>query len=68
MGPLIYLTSPEHMTISYAMQFFSGVLGSSRPDLLMAMAVMAVLHVIVLFFLAQRYFVESISLTGPSAS
>ncbi len=67
MGPLIYISSPENMTISYAMQLFSGD-KVAEPGLLMAFATMAMLPVLTLFFLAQRYFVQGMALTGLSAS
>lgn len=65
MGPLIYVSSPEKMTIAYAMQLFAGD-KSTQPGLLMAFATMALAPVVLLFFLAQRTFVEGISLTGKT--
>lgn len=63
MGPLIYVSSPEKMTIAYAMQLFAGD-KSNQPGLLMAFATMALTPVILIFFFAQRAFVEGIALTG----
>ena len=63
MGPLIYVNSTEKMTIAYAMQLFSGD-KVNQPGLLMAFATMALAPVVLLFFFAQRAFVEGIALTG----
>jgi multiple sugar transport system permease protein len=63
MGPLIYVNSPENMPISYAVQLFQGE-RSGEPGLLMAFATMAMLPVLALFFFAQRYFIEGVTLSG----
>lgn len=63
MGPLIYINSPEKMTISYALQLYQGD-RFGEPGLLMAFATMGMLPVIALFFLAQRYFIEGVTLSG----
>lgn len=63
MGPLVYVNSPEKMPIAYALQLFQ----SDRvedPGLLMAFAVMGMLPILLLFFFAQRYFIEGVSLSG----
>ncbi len=63
MGPLIYINSPERMPISYAVQIFSSDHGT-LPGLTMAVATMAVVPVILLFFFAQRYFIDGVTLSG----
>jgi multiple sugar transport system permease protein len=63
MGPLIYVSSPEHMTISYAVQMYNTDRGG-EPGLLMAFTTMAMLPVLALFFFAQRYFIEGVTLSG----
>jgi multiple sugar transport system permease protein len=63
MGPLVYINSPEHMPISYALQLFQGE-RSGEPGLLMAFATMSMLPVLLLFFFAQRYFIEGVTLSG----
>ncbi len=63
MGPLIYINSPEKMTVSYALQLFQGD-RFGEPGLLMAFATMGMVPVIALFFLAQRYFIEGVTLSG----
>ena len=65
MGPLIYINSPEHMPISYALQLFKGDRdGDSEPGLLMAFTSMTVVPVVAVFFFAQKYFIEGVTLSG----
>ena len=63
MGPLIYINSPENMPLSYALQLFQGD-RSGEPGLLMAFVTMTVVPVLLLFFFAQRYFIEGVTLSG----
>jgi multiple sugar transport system permease protein len=63
MGPLIYVNSPENMPLSYALQLFQGD-RSGEPGLLMAFATMTILPVLALFFFAQKYFIEGVTLSG----
>lgn len=63
MGPLIYINSPENMPISYAVQLFQGD-RANEPGLLMAFATMAMLPVLLVFFFAQKYFIEGVTLSG----
>ncbi len=62
-GPLIYLSSPEKMTLAYALQLYQQQHGG-EPGLLMAASTLVVLPIIVLFFFTQRYFIEGASLSG----
>ncbi|MBI1755594.1 MAG: carbohydrate ABC transporter permease [Fimbriimonas ginsengisoli] len=66
MGPLIYVSSPENMTVAYATQLFAGD-KVAEPGLLMAFATMAMAPVLAVFFFAQRYFLEGVAITGLSA-
>lgn len=63
MGPLVYLSSPEKMPVAYALQLFSSDRGT-EPGLMMAFATMTVVPVLLLFFFAQRYFIEGVQLSG----
>lgn len=63
MGPLIYINSPENMPIAYALQLFNGDRGG-EPGLLMAFATLTMLPVLALFFFAQKYFIEGVTLSG----
>jgi multiple sugar transport system permease protein len=64
MGPLIYLTNPEHFTLALGLQAFQSKLGGTDINLLMAASTLMILPIVVLFFLMQRTFIEGISLTG----
>jgi len=63
MGPLIYVNSPENMPLSYALQLFQGDRGA-EPGLLMAFATLCIVPVLTVFFFAQRYFIEGVTLSG----
>ncbi|MGC8668886.1 MAG: carbohydrate ABC transporter permease [Chthonomonadales bacterium] len=63
MGPLIYVSSPTRMPLSYALQLFQTAHGG-EPGLLMAASTMMVLPIVVLFFFTQRYFIQGVTLTG----
>lgn len=62
-GPLIYLSSAEHMPLAYGLQLYQQQ-HAGEPGLLMAASTMVVMPIIVLFFFSQRYFIEGVSLTG----
>ena len=63
MGPLIYLNDAKLYTLSVGLAFFNGQF-NVQMNLLMAASVVVMLPLVVLFFIAQRAFVEGISLTG----
>ena len=67
MGPLIYLASPEKFTLALGIRYFNvtpGQAGMPEEHLLMASCVMSTLPIIILFFSAQRYFVQGIVMSG----
>lgn len=64
MGPLIYLNSPENRTLSLWLNSFKGQYGITDAHLLMAASVVCMLPCVILFFAAQKYFVESVASTG----
>lgn len=64
LGPLLFLTEPSTFTMALGLQQYQSQHGGSEWHLLMAASVMLVLPVIVLFFFAQRTFIEGISTTG----
>lgn len=65
-GPLVYLNNPNRFTLSVGLTFFRRIPEAGMPTehYLMASATMMTLPLIVLFFSAQRYFVQGIALTG----
>ncbi len=64
LGPLIYLNSPENRTLALALNSFKGQYGTTDAHLLMAASVICMLPCVVLFFAAQKYFVESVAQSG----
>ncbi len=63
LGPLIYLNDSNQYTLALGLRSFSSAY-TAQWDLLMAASTAVILPIVVLFFLAQRYFVEGITLTG----
>jgi multiple sugar transport system permease protein len=65
LGPLIYLNDMRKYTMTLGMFFFVG--GASEAPKwhwLMAMSTLIALPILLIFFLAQRQFIEGITLTG----
>lgn len=62
-GPLLYLRSDQNFTVSIGLATFRSVM-NTRWDLLMAASTAMILPVILLFFFAQRYFIQGIVLSG----
>ncbi|HUB27611.1 MAG TPA: carbohydrate ABC transporter permease [Tepidisphaeraceae bacterium] len=67
MGPLIYLDSPQNRTLTLALNGFKGQFGNLEAHHLMAASVVCMMPCIILFFAAQRYFVQSVAMTGLKA-
>lgn len=63
MGPLIYLNSLENMTLAVGLRAFQGLRGTEW-NLMMAAAAVMMAPVLVVFFVAQRYFIQGIVTTG----
>jgi ABC-type glycerol-3-phosphate transport system permease component len=66
LGPLIYLTSDSLYTVSLGLRFMqsSGAAGISDITALMAMSLVATLPTILLFFFAQKQFIQGIVTSG----
>lgn len=62
-GAVIYLNSPENYTVAIGLSAFKGVY-EAQFHLLMAASVIVVMPTVLLFFFAQRFFIEGITLTG----
>jgi multiple sugar transport system permease protein len=62
-GPLIFLQRPELQPLSLAVQVFQTQHGTDWP-LLMAASVLVAAPLVALYFVAQRKFIEGITLTG----
>ena len=66
-GPLIYLNTREKFTVAVGLSYLQNLPetpGVPLQHLLMAASVMAMSPILVLFFTAQRYFVQGIVLSG----
>jgi multiple sugar transport system permease protein len=64
LGPLIYLQRPEQFTLALGLQNFQSQHGGTPWHLLMAASTLVILPVLLLFFLAQKTFIEGIATTG----
>lgn len=62
-GPLIYLTRQERMTLAVGLQLFRGQYDTDYAHM-MSGAMVAIIPILVVFFIAQDLFVQSIALTG----
>lgn len=63
MGPLIYIADQRLYPIAFGLFAFNVQIGSN-PALNMAGSVLMTLPVIAIFFFAQRYFIQGVTLTG----
>ncbi len=63
MGPLIYLNKPNTYTLALGLNFFKGQY-TSDWNMLMAASLVMMLPLVILFFAAQKAFIEGITLTG----
>ena len=63
LAPLLYLRSDYNFTVALGLATFRSVM-NTRWDLLMAASTAMIAPIILLFFFAQRYFVEGIVLSG----
>jgi multiple sugar transport system permease protein len=61
--PLITIYSPDNMTLQLGLATFQGA-HATNTNLLMAANVMSILPMLLLFFVAQRYFIRGIATTG----
>jgi len=62
-GPLLYINDPSKYTLGYGLQQFLSSYGSKWAELMAASTVFT-LPIIVLFFVAQRTFIQGIATTG----
>lgn len=63
MGPLVYLNSMEKYTVSIGLRMFQDMFGT-QLELLMAASLIHIIPTVILFFVAQRYFIKGIAMTG----
>ncbi|WP_078434713.1 carbohydrate ABC transporter permease [Metabacillus halosaccharovorans] len=63
LGPLIYINTPEKFTLQLVLASFNGYY-TSEWTLIMAGSVLALIPTILMFFFAQKQFIEGITMTG----
>jgi multiple sugar transport system permease protein len=64
LGPLIYLQRPSQYTLALGLQSYQSQHGGTPWNLVMAASVLVILPVVVIFFMAQKTFIEGIATTG----
>lgn len=64
LSPLIYLTDSKKLTVPVGLQYFRESQGTTRIELLVAVALISILPMLALFLFAQRYFIEGVTMTG----
>lgn len=62
-GPLIFLTDPEKWNLALGLRAFQSQFGG-QYNLMMAASILVMLPTIVIFFLAQKQFIEGITFSG----
>lgn len=62
-GPLIFLSNPNDWTLALGLRAFQMQYGG-RYDLMMAASVIIMMPTLILFFFAQKQFIEGITFTG----
>lgn len=65
-GPLIYLVDDSKFTLALGLMTFASK-HQTEWSILMAVSIIMLLPTLVVFFFCQKYFVESITLTGTKA-
>jgi multiple sugar transport system permease protein len=63
-SPFVLITSWDKMTLPVGIVALQGVLGSARLAVVMAAATMSILPLLLIFLVAQRFIVESITMSG----
>lgn len=65
LGQLIYINSNDKFTVQLGLASFSSITGGQVPyNALMAASLMALVPIILIFFFAQKYFVNGIKMSG----
>ena len=64
LGPLIYLVDQKTFTLSLGLQAYQSQHGGTQWNLLMAASCLVILPVIVVFFFAQKVFIQGVATSG----
>ena len=62
-GPLIFLSNPDHWTLALGLRAFQTQYGG-QYNLMMAASILIMLPTLIIFFFAQKSFIEGIKFTG----
>jgi len=63
LDPLIYVSELKQLTLTVGLSFFQNQYGG-KWTLMMAGAVVSILPILLIFFFAQKYFIQGIAMTG----
>ena len=63
-NPLIFLDTPANFTLPVGLSMLQGQYAGTSPAVMLAGVCMAVVPVLVVFLVGQRYIVEGVTLTG----
>lgn len=64
MGPLIYINDTDKFTLALGLNLFKGQYGTDTPHLMMAATLVVLLPILILFFVAQKQFIQGIVVSG----
>lgn len=62
--PLIFLNSWDNMTLPQGVALLTGYMGAGNPAVVMAAVTMAILPVLMVFIIAQRWIIEALTRSG----
>jgi multiple sugar transport system permease protein len=63
LGPLIYLNDPQNFTITLGLQLLNSQYVTQTQQI-MAQTIISIIPVLVVFFVAQRYYLQGLVITG----
>lgn len=63
-GPLIFINSPNNMTLPLGLTFLSGQNSATSSGIIMAGVTLALLPVLIMFVIFQKQLIQRISFTG----
>ena len=64
LGPIIYLQDQKQFTLAVGLNFYKSQAGGTPMNLLMAASCMVILPVVIVFFFAQKLFIQGIATSG----
>jgi multiple sugar transport system permease protein len=64
LGPVLYLSSREKMTLTVGIAALQGGELAARIDLIMAGAIVSIVPIVILYIIAQRFFIQGIGAGG----